>query len=113
MEYLLHLVLNLMGNLVMDANGQLINVKSGVRIKMALFIVHKKNASLSLSDMDICKYYTEDMRLKGDSNQAHPIPEGEPFIIFCIFQGKQGPVQALIDSNESQGMGPDWSSPTH
>ena len=55
-------------------------------------------SSLQLSDDEICDYFTADMRHRGDSSTVHPIPKGEPVFIFCIFQGKKGAVQALIDS---------------
>ena len=54
--------------------------------------------SLDMSDDEIYTYFTEDMRQKGFSDKVHPIPKGEPVFILCIFQGKKGPVQTLIDS---------------
>ena len=55
-------------------------------------------SSVMMSDDEIHKYFSEDMRIRGDTSPIHPIPKGDPVFIFCIFQGKKGPIQTLIDS---------------
>jgi len=54
--------------------------------------------SIMLSDDELVEFFTEDMRLKKINTTVHPIPKGDPVYMLCIFQGKCGPVQALIDS---------------
>ena len=55
-------------------------------------------ASQMMSDEEITNLFTNDMRRMKDSSSIQPIPKGEPVFIFCIFQGKKGPIQAFIDS---------------
>ena len=61
-------------------------------------MLQKGEASKSMTDDEIVEFFTQDMIKKQQDISIQPIPKGEPVFIFCIFQGKQGPVQAFIDS---------------
>ena len=49
----------------------------------------------------IDEFFTADMRKVDNNPSVHPIPKCEPEFIFCIFQGRTGPVQAFVNSGSS------------
>ena len=55
-------------------------------------------ASQMMTDDEVADLFTNDMRKLKSSPSINPIPKGEPVFIFCIFEGRKGPIQAFIDS---------------
>ena len=55
-------------------------------------------AAKMMSNDEVANMFTNDMKMISKEASVHPIPKGEPVFIFCIFKGKNGPVQAFIDS---------------
>ena len=61
-------------------------------------MLQEGNLQRMMNDDELVEFFTADMRKKKLDKTIHPIPPGDPVFIFCVFQGKQGPVQVFIDS---------------
>lgn len=51
-----------------------------------------------MNDEELTEFFISDMQKKRIDGKVHPIPKGDPVFMFCVFQGKQSPIQTFIDS---------------
>ena len=61
-------------------------------------MLQKGEASRMMTDDQITEFFTADMKKISPHSTVCPIPKGVPVFIFCVFEGKLGPIQSFIDN---------------